>query len=191
MQVLLVGGATRMPAFRRFVENMTGLQPRETFVDPDEVCAEHSLTPFRPSITKRRFGWDVLMIGVSLYGAELLTFYVQAVALGAAVHAGILEGSVADIMVMDIWQASLLRALAKQQLRDAATSLDQTADTTSEDPVADFEDGSTSSGDTAAHSAVQTDAMPADGGDDEWGPAELDLEDASAASAELQQRTHV
>ena len=37
MQVLLVGGATRMPAFRRFVENMTGLQPRGTLVDPDEA----------------------------------------------------------------------------------------------------------------------------------------------------------
>ncbi len=42
-------------------------------------------------------------------------------------HAGILEGSVADVMVMDIWQASLLRALAKQQLRDAAASLDEAA----------------------------------------------------------------
>ena len=51
----------------------------------------------------------------------------QAVALGAAVHAGILEGSVADVMVLDIWQASLLRALAKQQLRDAAASLDEAA----------------------------------------------------------------
>ena len=36
-QVLLVGGGTRMPAVRRFVQNMTGLQPA-TFVQPDEVC---------------------------------------------------------------------------------------------------------------------------------------------------------
>lgn len=35
-QVLLVGGSTRMPAFRRFVHNMTGLEPA-TFVQPDEV----------------------------------------------------------------------------------------------------------------------------------------------------------
>ena len=35
-QVLLVGGGTRMPAVRRFVQNMTGLQPA-TFVQPDEV----------------------------------------------------------------------------------------------------------------------------------------------------------
>lgn len=36
--MLLVGGATRMPAFRTFVTNMTGLVPREALVDPDEVC---------------------------------------------------------------------------------------------------------------------------------------------------------
>lgn len=40
----------------------------------------------------------------------------QAVALGAAIQAGILEGQVTDVMVMDIWQASLLRALAQQRL---------------------------------------------------------------------------
>lgn len=36
-QVLLVGGATRMPGFQRLVQNMTGIQPREYVVDPDEV----------------------------------------------------------------------------------------------------------------------------------------------------------
>ncbi len=35
--MLLVGGATRMPAFQRFVQNMTGLAPRGFTVDPDEV----------------------------------------------------------------------------------------------------------------------------------------------------------
>ena len=35
-QVLLVGGSTRMPALRRFVQHMTGLEPA-TFVQPDEV----------------------------------------------------------------------------------------------------------------------------------------------------------
>ncbi|KAL3139986.1 hypothetical protein ABBQ38_004272 [Trebouxia sp. C0009 RCD-2024] len=74
-QVLLVGGSTRMPAFRRFVHNMTGLEPA-TFVQPDE-----------------------------------------AVALGAAVQAGILEGQVSDVMVLNVWQASLMRAFAKQRLR--------------------------------------------------------------------------
>ncbi|PSC71655.1 molecular chaperone [Micractinium conductrix] len=73
-EVLLVGGATRMPAIRRFVRNMTGLEAAEFVVDPD-----------------------------------------QAVALGAAVQAGIYEGQVSDLMVMDVWQASLMRAFAKLQ----------------------------------------------------------------------------
>ncbi len=37
-RVLLVGGATRMPALRRFVRNMTGLEAKGAAVDPDEVC---------------------------------------------------------------------------------------------------------------------------------------------------------
>ena len=36
-QVLLVGGATRMPAVRRFVRHMTGLEAEEEVVDPDLV----------------------------------------------------------------------------------------------------------------------------------------------------------
>ena len=36
-QVLKVGGATRMPAFNRFVRNMTGLEAKGAAVDPDEV----------------------------------------------------------------------------------------------------------------------------------------------------------
>ncbi|KAG2438835.1 hypothetical protein HXX76_005375 [Chlamydomonas incerta] len=77
--VLLVGGATRMPAVRSFLRNMTGLEPigaGQGGVDPDE-----------------------------------------AVALGAAVQAGILQGEITNLMVMDQWQASLMRALAKLQLR--------------------------------------------------------------------------
>ena len=72
-EVLLVGGATRMPAVHKFVENMTGIRPKQANVDPD-----------------------------------------LAVALGAAVQAGIYEGNVSDVMVMDIWQASLMRAYATQ-----------------------------------------------------------------------------
>lgn len=41
----------------------------------------------------------------------------EAVALGAAVQAGILQGEVSDLMVMDQWQASLMRTLAQMQLR--------------------------------------------------------------------------
>ncbi|GIL56890.1 hypothetical protein Vafri_12177, partial [Volvox africanus] len=74
--VLLVGGATRMPAVGRFISNMTGLQPLEAALDPDE-----------------------------------------AVALGAAVQAGILQGEISNLMVIDQWQASLMRALAKLQLQ--------------------------------------------------------------------------
>jgi molecular chaperone DnaK len=37
--VLLVGGATRMPAIRRFVRNMTGLEAAEFVVDPDLAVA--------------------------------------------------------------------------------------------------------------------------------------------------------
>jgi molecular chaperone DnaK len=75
-KVLLVGGATRMPAVKRFIKNMTGLEPEAAAVDPDE-----------------------------------------AVALGAAIQAGILQGEVSDMMVMEQWQASLMRALAQMQLK--------------------------------------------------------------------------
>ena len=42
----------------------------------------------------------------------------QAVALGAAVQAGIYEGIVGDAGVVDVWQAALGRALAQQHLQD-------------------------------------------------------------------------
>lgn len=32
-------------------------------------------------------------------------------------QAGILEGQVSDVMVLNVWQASLMRAFAKQRLR--------------------------------------------------------------------------
>ena len=38
-KVLLVGGATRMPTFQRFVRNMTGMTPDTSLVDPDLVSA--------------------------------------------------------------------------------------------------------------------------------------------------------
>ena len=43
---------------------------------------------------------------------------VQAVALGAAVQAGIYEGIVGNAGVVDVWQAALGRALAQQHLQD-------------------------------------------------------------------------
>lgn len=47
-----------------------------------------------------------------------VVYCLQAVALGAAIQAGMYEGSLSDVMVMDVWQAALMRALAKQQLQD-------------------------------------------------------------------------
>ena len=52
-EVLLVGGATRMPAVQRFVRNMTGLQPREFVVDPDEVPKPR--TPKNQYVQPRQF----------------------------------------------------------------------------------------------------------------------------------------
>ena len=49
----------------------------------------------------------------------MLPYLLQAVALGAAVQAGILEGTVPDVMVMDVFQANLMRVLAGQQLQEA------------------------------------------------------------------------
>ena len=62
----------------------------------------------------------VLMVQASCYAVLWLfpqLHGLQAVALGAAVQAGILEGQVSDVMVLDVWQASLMRAFAQQRLR--------------------------------------------------------------------------
>ena len=61
MQVLLVGGATRMPAFRRCIENMTGLRPLETLVDPDEVRVEHYEKCFCEGPHQRASLWPALV----------------------------------------------------------------------------------------------------------------------------------
>jgi len=74
-EVLLVGGATRMAAIKTFVKNMTGIDPKEGSINPDE-----------------------------------------AVALGAAIQAGIYQGTVKDLMVLDPWKASLMRAFAKREI---------------------------------------------------------------------------
>ena len=73
-EIILVGGATRMPAIHRFVQNVTGIKPRWT-VNPDEVVAE-----------------------------------------GAAVQAGIFQGDINKLYVMDHWQASLMRAFAAREI---------------------------------------------------------------------------
>ena len=75
--ILLVGGATKTPAVRRFVENTFGRKPRPGLVNPDEV-----------------------------------------VALGAAVHAGSLEGLLAETETLGPMQASLIRAFAGKMRRE-------------------------------------------------------------------------
>lgn len=40
-----------------------------------------------------------------------------AVASGAAVYAGVLSGHISELMVMDVWQAALMRALAENELK--------------------------------------------------------------------------
>ena len=76
-QVVLVGGATRMPAIGRLLAAMTGVVPQKT-VNPDE-----------------------------------------AVALGCAVQVGILDGDqdLGGFQVLNPFQASLMRAMAKQQMQ--------------------------------------------------------------------------
>ena len=59
-------------------------------------------------------------------------------ALGAAVQAGILEGQVPDVMVLDVWQANLMRAFAKKRLKedrllDAGRELDAEDESDAED----------------------------------------------------------
>jgi heat shock protein 1/8 len=73
-QVIMVGGATRMPCIQKLVEGVTGSVVRTT-VNPDE-----------------------------------------AVALGAAVYAGIVDGVVTDLDVMSTWQAAVMRGIARSQL---------------------------------------------------------------------------
>ena len=55
LQVLLVGGATRMPGVRQLVTNMTGLDAKVSLIDPDQVwwlprpylsCSVESCRPF-------------------------------------------------------------------------------------------------------------------------------------------------
>jgi molecular chaperone DnaK (HSP70) len=72
-RVVLVGGATRMPAIGRLIAALTGLVPKKT-IDPDE-----------------------------------------AVALGCAVHVGVLDGKEGMGTVLNPMQAAILRAVVEQQ----------------------------------------------------------------------------
>lgn len=38
-KILMVGGATRMPAVHDFIRNMTGMEPVDSDIDPDQAVA--------------------------------------------------------------------------------------------------------------------------------------------------------
>lgn len=75
-EVVMVGGATRMPSIQRLVEAVTGIKPRTT-VNPDE-----------------------------------------AVALGAGIHAGVLDGTIEDMDMMTPMQAAIMRGLMDFEARE-------------------------------------------------------------------------
>ena len=75
--VIMVGGATRMPAVQQLVRVTTGADIKKSRVNPDE-----------------------------------------AVSLGAAILAGILDGDVTGMTVMSAWQAEMYRALSNLRLSD-------------------------------------------------------------------------
>jgi len=82
----------------------------------------------------------------------------EAVALGAAVHAGALEGTIEHVQTLNSMQASLIRALtAKMNIeRDAARA------------DVDFDD------DVACVDGDWDEACDDDADDDDWGPENLD-----------------
>lgn len=114
-QILLVGGATKSPCVRRFVENTLGRKPNVSLVNPDE-----------------------------------------AVALGAAIHAGSLEGSIENVQTLNSMQASLIRALTAKMKRDCS------------DPDGDWDD------DASCVDDDWDDACEDVCEEDDWGPENLD-----------------
>ena len=140
-QILLVGGATKTPAVRRFVENTFGRRPKPGLVDPDEV-----------------------------------------VALGAAVHAGALEGLLAETETLGPMQASLIRAFAaKMRAEDERAFEAVIARAEGDDRDGDGDVGGdrgeartwNASAMAAAAAAANMD-LAGDGDDgDDWGPEDL------------------
>ena len=89
--VILVGGATRMPAVQRVIRGLTGLQ---AFAHPKDVTLTDHHTRF-------------LVLGVK---PRITVNPDEAVSLGAAVLAGTLDGSLSNMQVMSTWKAAIYRA---------------------------------------------------------------------------------
>lgn len=100
-------------------------------------------------------------------------------------QAGILQGDVADVMVMDIWQASLMRAFAKQQLRETDSAADEMESSTDDDEIEDEDEeddvlnevsepdfDSDDDSDEEIGSADELSAVSRE--EEEWGPADLE-----------------
>ena len=96
-RVVLVGGATRMPAIGKIISAMTGCTPQKT-VDPDE-----------------------------------------AVALGCAVHVGVLDGNKQLGTVLNPMQAALLRAIVEKDRRDGKFN-DMVFEDDDEEEFSDYEE---------------------------------------------------
>ena len=191
-KVLLVGGATRMPAVRTFVRNMTGIDAAEFVVDPDLVRGGGA-RPLPISGTAGLLLVPALVVGSPapppppLHARALIPSLPtppprplarQAVALGAAVQAGIYEGQVSDLMVIDVWQASLMRAFAGQLERErAALAGEQLQPGSGEEGEEGEEEGGEEEGGEEGGGGAGGD----DRGEGGWG--EMDLEEAAAAAA--------
>ena len=88
-------------------------------------------------------------------------------ALGAAVQAGIYDGQVSDLMVIDVWQASLMRAFARQVEKERAQQAGEQEGAEVEEAMEGQEQ--------------EQGADDDDGGESDWGT--VDLEEAAAAAA--------
>jgi hypothetical protein len=104
-EVLIVGGATRMPAIVRLVRLVFGINPKFT-VNPDE-----------------------------------------AISLGAAVLAGILDGDIEGMQVMSAWQSALARAKLELLSMQSKKSDNDDDDDSDDDDSDDDDSDSDSDGD--------------------------------------------
>ena len=83
-----------MPSVRRFIRNMTGLEPAEGPLMPTTAGGSSGGSGARGGTGKGGSG------GGGGVDPD------EAVALGAAVQAGVLQGEVQGLMIMDQWQVS-------------------------------------------------------------------------------------